>query len=169
MRSKAERKAHRQEVKKKIVGAVKKAVGKVSQFVEGSVLLPFVPLMNAKIRKAGQTPANKIVDKAVQVHAIIKGQNFDERENVIEDVASIIKAVVKFFQGRRDELKAKKEAGEELTDGEQKTVDHVDAVENAVVEAAVGEVKDKAKSYFSNPLLIVGVVVVVGFLALRKK
>jgi len=164
-RTKAERKQHRQELKQKL----RKVVKKIGNFAEGAALLPFVPLMNAKIKKAGQTPARKITDKAKQVFDIIHGSNLMEQENVIEDIASIVKAVVKFFQGRRDELKAKKEAGEELTDGEQNTIDHVDGVENAIKDEAIGVVTEKAKSTLSNPLVLIGGAAVVLFFVMRKK
>ena len=130
--------------------------------------MPFVPLMNAKIKQAGQTPKTKIIEKAQQVYSIIKSEGNLEQENVIEDVTSIIQAVVKFFQGRRDRLEAKKEAGQELTEGEEKTIDHVNGIEEAVKDQASGLIKEKAKSYFSNPLVLVGAAVIV-FLVVRKK
>lgn len=174
---KAERKARRQ----KIVKGVKKAVNKVAKAVGGvavgAPLLPFVPMINAAIKKEGQEPEKNIIDKAKQFSRLVlkKGSLEPERENVIEDITSIISGIVKFFQGKRDRLKEKEAAGEELTAGEENTVDAVDAIEkgakDAVEDEVESEVGEKVVSFIKKPvnMILLGLLLFRGIYYVSKK
>lgn len=178
---KSQRKAERKERRQKIVKGVKKAVNKVAKAVGGvalgAPLLPFIPMINAAIKKEGQKPESNVIDKAKQFSRLVlkKGSLEPERENVIEDITSIISGIVKFFQGKRDRLKEKEAAGEELTAGEENTVDAVDAIENgardAVQDGVEADIGEKVVSFIKKPvnMILVGVLFIGGIYYVSKK
>lgn len=171
-KTKAERKARR----KKIIDGAKKAVKKVAK-VAGTAavtapLLPFAPMMNAAIKKAGATPKKNMLDKAKQFHSLIIKKEKFESENIVDDIVDIVKSIVGFFKNKKDRLAAKEEAGEPLTEAEKNTLTAVEAVEEGVKSAATDQVEEnigeKVMEYAKNPIVLLGIAAVVYFGFIKK-
>lgn len=159
---------------KKAAEAIKKvaqAPAKAAQFV---ATIPFRPMMISILKKRGITPKDKQSELVEQFFKnVIKKQSLESGEEfLVEDIVSIVKAVVSFFKDKKDRLEAKEAAGEELTEGEKNTLEHTRAIEQAAGQAikqeVVTSVQQKVGKFALNPIVLVGIAAV-AVVALRNK
>jgi len=173
-KTKAERKAKRKEFFNKAKAAVKKVASAPAKAAVFAATIPFKPVMVSMLKKRGITPEKKQSELVKQFfnNVIQKDSLESGQENLVEDVVEIVKAVVGFFKGKKDRLKAKEEAGEELTEGEKNLVDNVDAIEQAakeeIKEGIKTEAGKKVVSTFSNPIVLIGIAAAAYFVIKRK-
>lgn len=125
------------------------------------------PKMISILKKRGITPKKKHSELVQQ----FKEEFESSEEYFVADIVSIVKAVITFFKDKKDRLEAKEAAGEKLTQGEQNTLDHTRAIEQAAGTAIRQEVTErvqqKAGKIALNPIVLIGVAAV-AFVALRK-
>ena len=156
---------------KEAIGNVLNAPAQAAQFV---ATLPFRPMMISILKKRGIAPKDKQSELVDQFFKnVIKKQSLESGEEyLVEDIVSIVKAVVTFFKDKKDRLEAKEASGETLTEGEQNTLDHTRAIEKAASAAIKEEVKTgaarKVVTTFSNPVVLIGIAAAAYFVIKKK-
>lgn len=160
---------------KEAVGNVLKAPAQAAQFV---ATIPFRPMMVSILKQRGISPKDKQSELVEQFFKnVIKKQSLEQGEEyLVEDIVSIVKAVVSFFKDKKDRLEAKVAAGEALTEGEQNTLDHTRAIEKVAKETISQEIKTnveqkvgkKVVSTFSNPVVLIGIAAAAYFVIKKK-
>ena len=159
---------------KKAKAAVKKVASAPAKAAVFAATIPFKPMMVSMLKQRGITPEKKQSDLVRQFfnNVIQKNSLESGEENLVDDIVEIVKSVVSFFKNKKDRLKAKQEAGEELTEGEKNLVDNVDAIEQAakeeIKEGIKTEVAKKAVTTFSNPIVLIGIAAAAYFAIKRK-
>jgi len=156
---------------KEAIGDVLKAPAQAAQFV---ATIPFRPMMISILKKRGIAPKDKQSELVEQFFKnVIKKQSLEQGEEYLtEDIVSIVKAIISFFKDKKDRLEAKEASGEKLTEGEQNTLDHTRAIEQAATTAIKEEVKSsvgkKVVSTFSNPIVLIGIAAAAYFVIKKK-
>ena len=177
-RTKAERKAKRKAFFAKAKKAVAKAATAPAKAAIFAATIPFRPMMVSILKKRGAEPKKKQSELVEQFYKnVVKKESFEseylEQENLVEDIAEIVKAVVSFFKGRKERLKEKEAAGEELTEGEKNFVDNVEGIEKAATDAIKEDVKEnvgkKVVETATNPLFLIAVAFGLYYLFKGKK
>ena len=159
---------------KKAAEAIRQVAQAPAQAAQFVATIPFRPMMISILKKRGITPKDKQSELVEQFFKnVIKKQSLESGEEyLVEDIVSIVKAVVSFFKDKKDRLEAKQAAGEPLTEGEQNTLDHTRAIEQAASTAIRQEVTErvqqKAGKIALNPIVLIGVAAI-AFVALKKK
>jgi len=165
-KTKAERKERRKKILKKVGKAIKKVALAPAKAASFAALIPFQPMLKAAVKKKGIEPKKKLSELAKQFHSVVlQGKNFEE-ENLIEDIASIVKGIISFFQSKKKVLEEKKAAGEELSEGEENTLDTVSAIEKQVQDTVVDGAKSSIGDFVTSPMGLI--VIGLGIFALVK-
>ncbi len=164
-RTKAERKARRQQIKERIKKGVK-AVGNAAIFAP---LLPFKPAIHTAVKRTGVEPEKRLPKLVEQFRErVLKKEKYDNEyfdytgnydtihsENLIDDAGSIVKVIIDWIRG----IKKKKEDGKKLTELEDKIATHAEDVEEVVREEAKDGIEEKIGEKVTSP---VGILVMVG-------
>lgn len=156
---------------KEAIGNVLNAPAQAAQFV---ATLPFRPMMISILKKRGISPKDKQSELVDQFFKnVIKKQSLEAGEEyLVEDIVSIVKAVVTFFKDKKDRLEAKQASGETLSEGEQNTLDHTRAIEKAastaIKEEVTQRVQQKAGKIATSPIVLIGVAAAAYFLIKKK-
>ena len=171
-RTKAQRKAKRKERREKVKKALKKVAQAPAKAAEFAATIPFRPAMIAILKKRGITPKKKQSELTKQFfQLVIQNKSFEE-ENFVDAIADVVKAVVNFFRNRKETIRQKEAAGEQISEGEKNTAELVEEVERQaadVIRTGVEEnVGQKVVKFITSPIGI-GVIGVGLYFAFKPK